>query len=163
MKLRTKFQDEDFELGEVVNAKISDLTVYDDDRRFKVKATARKGGEHTFFYNSIKEFTDMWEDYEEPEEYWYYDTTKNGIDKITHLEDKEKDQEIGNYFETKEEAEKAVEKLKAWQRLINHGLCLKLNKFQDRIEYKFKTGGISSAYDAEEALKDLDLLFGGEE
>lgn len=62
-----------------------------------------------------------YEDYEEPKEYWYYDTTKNGVEKITHLEDKEKDQAIGNYFETKEEAEKAVEKLKAWKRLRDKG------------------------------------------
>ena len=70
---------------------------------------------------NLAELNEEWEDYKEPNKYWYYDTTKNGVEEITHLEDKEKDQAIGNYFETKEEAEKAVEKLKAWKRLKDKG------------------------------------------
>ena len=124
----------------------------------------------TYYYNNLTELCDKWEDYEEPDLFYYIDAdgyinfhlvndgdfnnVKDGVENLIA---------IGNYFETREEAEKAVEKLKARTRLINHGFCLKLNRFQERIEYKFKTGKISSEYDAEEALKDIGLLFGGEE
>ena len=62
MKLRTKFQDEDFELGEVVDAQIA----YAHLQRFKVEAKAKKGGLHIFYYDSVKDFTDHWEVMEEP-------------------------------------------------------------------------------------------------
>ena len=39
------------------------------------------------------------------------------IDDGTDFDRVQKDKEIGNYFETVEEAEQAVEKLKAWKRL----------------------------------------------
>ena len=106
----------------------------------------------------IGSLTADFKDYEEPKEYWYYDTTKNGIDKITHLEDKEKDQEIGNYFETKEEAERVVEKLKAWKRLKNKKFRFKCYD-DSRIYYEINE--INAWMD--ETKKDLDLLFGGEE
>lgn len=113
-------------------------------------------GRKTIYFKSLEDLEE-WEDYEEPKEYWYYDTTKNGIEKITHLEDKEKDQEIGNYFKTKEEAEQAVEKLKAWKRLKDKG-------------FRFNGGDdacISYILDPvkwdDELEKDFDLLFGGEE
>ena len=117
------------------------------------------------FLKSLAELNEEWEDVpEEPKGCWIINIF--GVVEYTHFRngaEAELLKEIGNYFETEEEAEKAVDKLKARTRLINHGLCLKLNKFQDLIKYKFKTGCISSEYDAEEALKDLDLLFGGEE
>jgi hypothetical protein len=67
---------------------------------------------------------------------------------------------IGNYFETKEEVEKAVEKLKAWKRLKDKGL-------------KFEGWGIGGEYGStitfsddieynDETIADLDLLFRGE-
>ena len=111
-------------------------------------------------YNSLAELNEEWEDYEEPEGYWYYDTTKNGIEKITHLEDKEKDQEIGNYFETKEEAEQTVGKLKAWKRLKDRGF--KLWSFKKEccgIDLDYYTIKVLAPHDKE----DLNLLFGGEE
>ena len=118
-------------------------------------------------YNSLAELNEEWEDYEEPKEYWYYDTTKNGVEKITHLEDKEKDQEIGNYFETKEEAEKAVEQLKAWKRLKDKGFRFKFFEETDRgyigdfTIYAHIEPNYSQKYD--ELDDDLGLLFGGEE
>ena len=77
-------------------------------------------------YNSLAELTDEWEDAGQDGGYWYYDTTANHVDYIDKQnvtkDDKKKDQEIGNCFETKEEAEKAVEKLKALKILKDHGL-----------------------------------------
>lgn len=103
-----------------------------------------------------------WEDYEEPKEYWYvtcdgrvekgeYDYNKSHI--IGHLS-------INNYFGSKEEAEKAVEKLNALKRLEAKGFRffgnVTLGEYGNakyRLDYPVTT--------VEKA--DLDLLFGGEE
>lgn len=74
--------------------------------------------------------------------------------------------QIGNYFETREEAEKAVEKLKAWKRLKDDGLKIRsyeLNGGTDR--NGCFTGDICLTLDiSKPAYADiLQLLFGGEE
>ena len=77
---------------------------------------------------------------------------------------------IGNLFDTKEEAEKAAEKLKAWKRLKELGFRF----IGKTCEYKsdkhfgsvfFETSGdILNIYDDNvEFYDDLNLLFGGEE
>lgn len=82
-------------------------------------------------YNSLAELNEEWEDYEEPKkskDHWFIQS--NGIVKISqnlfgdtdYFEDMAN--EIGNLFETKEEAEKAVEKLKAWKRLEEAGFMV---------------------------------------
>lgn len=166
MRLKTKFQDEDFELGEVVKAKISDLTCYEDDKRFKLTVSAKKGGEHTFFYSSIAEFLEMWEDApEEPKEYWYLDSVGDIIQ--DHIDggwvDKYREQ-IGNYFESEEEANRAAEKLKALKRLKDKGFRFDgWNWKTQRIDYNLDYTDITEKQ-IKEAEKDLDLLFiGGEE
>jgi len=58
MKLRTKFQDEDFELGEVVDADIATMP----DGRIKIQAVAKAGGLHTIFYDKLKDLVEEWED-----------------------------------------------------------------------------------------------------
>lgn len=112
-------------------------------------------------YNSLKEFNDEWEDYEEPKEYWYLENNGEVI-KTTYEGNlyEEKMQEIGNYFETKEEAEKAVEKLKAWKRLKDDGLKLwSFKKTVNGIDLDYYTITVLAPRDKE----SLDLLFGGEE
>lgn len=52
--LKTKFQDEDFELGEVVDAVIR----FFDKGKVQVKCTAKAGGEHVFFYDGLEELFD---------------------------------------------------------------------------------------------------------
>ena len=161
MKLKTKFQDEDFELGEVVDAKISTTSLV--DTHIEVKCKAKKGGEYLFCFESIKEFTEWFEDYEEPKwfrDYWFIDSCGSIIKQEDDVLGSTR-REIGNYFETKEEAETAVEKLKAWKRLKESGAyygwrrnqtgtCEVYMRWPDRIpSYEVK--------------KDLDLLFGGEE
>jgi hypothetical protein len=149
MKLRNK------KTGEIIETGMSFLRV--PDRRKTV-------------YKSLEELNEEWEDYEEPKEYWYYDTTKNGIDKITHLEDKEKDKEIGNYFETREEAEKAVEKLKAWKRLEDAGfkfigktLDYNADKHFGSVFFEISGDIIDTYGDVIYFNDDFNLLFGGEE
>ena len=73
---------------------------------------------------------------------------------------------IGNSFPTSEEAEKAVEKLKAWKRLEDKGIFT----YIDHLSFKAQEGSINFEFsrnltpeDMKEADKDLDLLFGGEE
>lgn len=110
-----------------------------------------------------------WEDYEE-NEYYYAITSIKADDGITKMKNKHNDmtafdKSIGNCFETREEAEKAVEKLKAWKRLKDKGFKVDLwdydgGNYQERI----KTGRILfRVKDYEENDKDLDLLFGGED
>lgn len=109
---------------------------------------------------TLKSLAEEWEDVpEEPKEYWYI--ADNGeIEKDTDDGGayEERMKEIGNYFETEEEAEKAMKKLKAWKRLKDKGF-----RFDDwdyyHIGYKF----IGKGYWTEETKKDMDLLFGGEE
>lgn len=121
-------------------------------------------------YHSLAELNEEWEDYEEPEEFWYInecgDVLKYKYDggcSCPILEAKE----IGNHFETKEEAEKAVEKLKAWKRLKDKGFEFDGIDFSHRA-VKFKVP--SSFFNGEENIfvsgqsdADLRFLFGGEE
>lgn len=110
-------------------------------------------------YNSLADLNADWEDYKEPKTFWYMtawgDVKEYSQDQFA-INQK---QAIGNYFETKEEAEKAVEKLKAWKRLKDKG-------------FKFKCwyGGSKDIWFSipqeiidKPTAKDLDLLFGGEE
>lgn len=121
--------------------------------------------------NSLAELNEEWEDYEEPKEHWVINTfgdvetvskeyTDDIIDEL---------REIGNYFETKAEAEKAVEKFKAWQRLKDKGFrftgITRTSLDMDCIQFE-----ISNDFYNEQSLinsklnKDLVLLFsGGEE
>lgn len=166
MKLKTKFQDEVFELGEVVNADIATMP----DGRIKLQTTAKVGGIHTFYYDKLEEISSDWQDYKESKK--HYEILGASI--VIGIEDAEDEifrnqgqREIGNYFETEEEALKAVEKLKAWKRLKDSGF-----RFD---EWSWSASSISDidiinikAYmdiqtNFEDKKADLDLLFRGEE
>lgn len=101
-----------------------------------------------------------WEIYEEPKEF-YYITTIGDIEASScfDVQDVIYKKEIGNYFETREEAEKAVEKLKARQRLKDKGLKFMYNKTLG--EYGNTTYRLNYPITNVEE-KDLNLLFGGE-
>ena len=130
-------------------------------------------------YKTLADLTEEWEDYEEPKDFWFIDDftimcggeceyasselatfTKKGIEKL---------REIGNHFEIAEEAERAVEKLKAWKRLKDKGFrftgwatnegirCIDF-EVPDTFFSEDKHSRIS-----DETMADLDLLFGGEE
>lgn len=118
-------------------------------------------------YNSLAELNEEWEDYEEPKEHWTIGHD-GAIFKLSEWEDQKDHEEIGNYFETKEEAEKAVEKLKAFKRLKDKGF-----RFEPVDRYEALCGnGFNipitatmppEAYTDVEVSKDLDVCFGGEE
>lgn len=116
-------------------------------------------------YSSLAELNEEWEDYEEPKESWWFigedATVYNEENDI--IEETEGFKSIGNYFETKEEADKAVEKLKAWKWLKDNGVSLKYDKDKFILHIvvsgkispnQWRTGGY---------MQKLDLLFGGEE
>ena len=112
-----------------------------------------------YSYRSLAELNEEWEDYKEPKEYWYiYADKPQRADCGDILEEDFK--AIGNYFSTKEEAQKAVEKLKAWKRLKDKGIRFEgydRNYGHWHINFTFDnycTGEPHSASD------DLDLLFG---
>lgn len=111
-------------------------------------------------YSSLAEFNKEWEDYEEPKEFYVVDL--DGEILPSDFEDKttKKSKELGNYFETKEEAEKAVEKLKAWKRLKDKGFRFTNWKCSGKIEFTFDNY-IDKSIRTESAVDDLDLLFGG--
>ena len=133
--------------------------------------TYENGKLEQYYFGSLKDL-DEWEDYEEPETYYYIsdlgniesltnDHGQNLPEEIWHKAIKHR-KEIGNYFETKEEAEETVEKLKAWKRLKDNGFKFKMWEYDDRYATEFpciliRANKIKNCED------DLDLLFGGEE
>lgn len=77
--------------------------------------------------------------------------------------------EIGNYFETEEEAEKAVEKLKAWKRLKDNKFRFETFGYDretvknGRVNIMVRATFDEKYGDGSIKLSDLDLLFGGGE
>lgn len=104
---------------------------------------------------------------EEPKEYWTIDWTSLGVAETGYSGDAVDDfnKSIGNYFETKAEAELTLRKLKAWRWLKDTG-C-------EPITWKWKQDYPNDACYVEVVLKckfdagvndrELDLLFRGEE
>lgn len=143
MKLRNKKTDV------VVDVEIRDV-FYDNIAKFKLinKAT----GSIIAMYNSLAELNAEWKDYEGPK----------GIQGVMT-----QDEDIIIRMGSIEEAEKAVEKLKAWTRLRGKGF-----KFTGWNWYRRECGftadedkffKANGEVMTREAYEDLDLLFEGEE
>ena len=125
-------------------------------------------GRQIYNYSSLAELNEEWEDYEEPKDHWYinYQGEVYVLYPKAVPEYSRNAKSIGNYFETEEEAEKAVEKLKAWKRLKDKGF-----KFCKDWEYRYDQPKIENhtyfefVAICEDGIRfdDLDLLFGGEE
>lgn len=128
--------------------------------------THEDGRIEQYYFDSLKDLEE-WCDYEEPEEYWHIfgtniTKTQEGFDEIFD----KKNKEIGNYFESKEEAEKAVEKLKAWHKLMDYWGTEVLGwEIRD-----MPTGGnwqtVNVKFNVKtrkEPMELLDIVFGGEE
>lgn len=113
--------------------------------------------------STLEELCEVWEDYEEPEGCWFI-TEYGGVEEArdgSKVEDDEDYTGIGNCFKTRAEAEKAVEKLKAWKRLKDKGLKFdgwtRVSDGEDeRITIKLKSDNPVYGITGE-----LGLLFGG--
>lgn len=115
-------------------------------------------------YNSLSELNEEWEDYKELKVAYFIDSQGDiCVFSDTEVDDWTKEKQIGNYFKTKEEAEKTVEKLKAWKRLKDIGYSFD--------GWNVKTAGSEGDHliinmhikDCTGCEELLDLLFGGEE
>lgn len=93
---------------------------------------------------------------------------------FAYPDDWTKEKQIGNYFETREEAEKAIERLRAWKRLKDKGF--RFDGWED-LQAKigiddlmlFSRDVINTDNvigfrmdDYHDCIKDLDICFGGE-
>ena len=127
-------------------------------------------GEQIRQYDSLAKLNADWEDVpKEPKEYYTIDWSCTGVTTNKYSGDDIDDfnKSIGNYFETKEEAEKAVEKLKAWKRLKE--ARFEFSDFGYDLEEESSSligadGKICfNMLCYEDFSDDLELLFGGEE
>ena len=101
MKLKTKFQDEAYKLGEVADVDIATMP----DGRIKAQAVAKSGGVHTFFYDDLKTFANDWEDYKEPKDIWWLDN-EGGVNHATS--------EVDNNFEKNREIALSKYSISVW-------------------------------------------------
>lgn len=146
---------------------IGNLKPYGGDEKIWVWIDNKSKPEYR--YNSLAELVSEWEDYEEPAYYYFiHDDGRIGCDAIDPYNHKSKVEErksIGNYFETREAAEKAVEKLKTYKRLKDTGF--RVNNWVYALEGNRENGSIPIEIKAECKVKthrkDLDLLFCTEE
>lgn len=97
-------------------------------------------------------------------EYWY--VTDNGYI-CTNTDDgdswDEYRKEVGNYFSSREEARKAVEKLKAWKRLKDKGFMFNRWTIPEEPKTPHIKLVIEAEVDVPDSPYDLELLFGGED
>lgn len=113
-------------------------------------------------YDSLAELNAEWEDYEEPKKMWFISNNGQIHNDEGHERFREERKQIGNYFDTQEEAEQAVEKLKAWKRMKDKKFKFREWRTADIGGDKYYFVITAEADDADKA--DLDLLFsGGEE
>ena len=155
-------------LGGIVDL-IEIVRLDDLSNEFYLRLSDNEGRTFKVGFNSLAELNEEWEDYEEPKKH-YEILAMGAVMERENTEDEifrnQGQREIGNYFETKEEAEKAVEKLKAWKRLKDKGFRFKGWTIDDglRISICTNTDEDDIYDDDKRRLKpDLDLLFGGKE
>ena len=114
-------------------------------------------------YDSLAEFNEEWEDYEEPMEHWCI-TMYGGITRIKDDEEPIDDLiEIGNYFNSKEDAYDAWDKLKAWKRLKDKGFRFEGYNSDFEGYWVIYPNDTEGTWCLAQDKADLDLLFGGEE
>ena len=159
MKLRNKKTDEVIDFDSITDACFG--------TKIQLQATDRHN-KPIYIYNSLAELNAEWKDYEEPKEYWYIEP--NGvIARIDEWEcctdsDIEIMKSLGNYFETKEDAEKAVENFKAFKRLQELGFRFDGIRFRDNhnyIEWKIEAKNELTDDEIGELLGNLYKVFGG--
>lgn len=109
---------------------------------------------------SVKNLSDVEEvkDYEEPKEHWAIDQFGEPINVsgLSRLQ-LEKLHRLGNDFPSENATMKAIEKLKAWERLKDKGFKVTLRGWKGNAWLYANWGNLQGDY------SDILLLFGGEE
>ncbi len=100
-------------------------------------------------------------------EYWFIDYD-GGIIPFNRIKETATDRmmkAIGNYFETREEAEKAVERLRALKRLKDYNVKFNLDFVRNRIDFTYSVNNpLLGVLDGEEQIfNNMKIVFGGEE
>ena len=119
-------------------------------------------------YSSLAELNEEWEDYDEPKDFYFIqaDGDIHLVQCKTPKYQLKKFKSVGNYFETKEEAEKALEKLKAWKRLKDKGFRFTgINDNEESQLMIYECGILCEANMEHRLSKDEDfiLLFGDDD
>lgn len=105
-----------------------------------------------YYYNSLAEFNEEWEDYKEPKQ----SALRLMILSLTNFIENEPSDNVDL-----EDCKQMLEKLKAWERLKDTIIRIDRASFDD-----VGTATLFIRYEEEDhkkVKKDLDLLFGGEE
>lgn len=128
-----------------------------------------RNGDKEYYYHSLAELNAEWEDApEEPKRYWFINPY--GVAEVRTEEEQpavaDRHKQFGNYFETREEVEEAIEKLKAWQRLKDKGFRFILDGETEMPMFVYSGANgekcITSAEESKQCRDDIKLLFGGE-
>lgn len=105
-----------------------------------------------------------WREYEELKHWWFIDCNgKVFRGENANTEHTEEHKSIGNYYTSSEKAKKAVEKLQAWKRLKDNGFKFEGIEKRGRHINFYQGRSYETDKQCQQAMKDLDLLFGGEE
>ena len=141
---------------------------YEPDKEYHFTVVTEDPADMMIF-KTLAELNAEWQDYEE---YWFINSVGGVIQPSDTTDWEQQDathhKEIGNYFETREEAEKLVGKLKAWKRLKDKGFSFSpVDRYEALCGNGFNIPIIATmppeAYTDVEVSKDLDICFGGEE
>lgn len=156
--------------GEIVEVESLYLT---QNQELQLTFTNEKNERKLYMTGKISTFENEWEDVpEEPKDYYFIrsESLTVGYSPISNTRSCKNRKEIGNYFETKEEAEKTVEKLKAWKRLKDKGFRFKLSPAvgsldinPDKFQIEINADMPAKWFCCDAVQKDLDDCFGGEE
>lgn len=122
---------------------------------------------------TLKDLVKEWEDVpEEPKEYWHISdfgyVFNHEINNKSVKSTIEEMKSIGNYFLSREEAERAVEKLKAFKRLKDKGFRFDLSPALGHCDDKKFDISIIGTMPAkwwynDKVVDDIHYIFGGEE
>lgn len=134
--------------------------------------THQDGRIEQYYFDSIRDLLE-WEDMpEEPKDGYIIDPMEEDYvsadDSGYEESDVERAKELGIWLETKEEAEKAVEKLRAWKRLRDKGFRFDLSPALghcDDKEFDISIIGTMPAkwWYNDKVVDDIHYIFGGEE
>ena len=119
------------------------------------------------YYKTLHGMFKEWEVFKDHKEHYFiteygevFSLEYESLNNVANVEDYK---QIGNYFETKKDAEKVVEKLKAFKRLKDKGVKFKLDFVRNTIHFTYRIDGTLHSVVNEERIifEDMKTIFGG--